>query len=169
MAAAPHITFHRLPGALDAPIRQGHPGDAAVDLAVPEDVVLMPHSTTLVKTHVAVTLPPGYWALLKERSSIAKRNVIVTAGVIDNGYRGNLRISLANNNDWRKCNAPGGPCGPHILCRCQFNENVVRFSKGDFVAQLIPMHQSFYTFVVADEEPDTTTSRGVGGVGSTGK
>jgi dUTP pyrophosphatase len=52
-----------------------------------------------IKTGIAVQLPKGYGAIIKDRSSLASDGLHIVAGVIDNGYRGEIIIKMANLTD----------------------------------------------------------------------
>lgn len=142
------------------PVR-GTVGSVGYDLFVSEDIVI-PHSKvvamgtvglegqgvgcynlpTLVKTNTGVVLPPGCGALLKERSSVGKRGVCCLAGVIDNDYRGELRICVINHGD------------------------AFAVKAGDRIAQLV-VFQGF--FGLSDDRIVSSSERGTGGFGSTGR
>src|SRR5882724_12830223 len=78
-----------------------HPGeDLGYDIYAAESVVLSARGNGIVPTGISVELtsvdgkPMG--ALLRDRSSMAVRRLIVTAGVIDSGYRGEIKIVMEN-------------------------------------------------------------------------
>lgn len=124
-------------------------GDAGADLRAIEDVYLHPNKATLVKTGIAIELPPGYEAQVRPRSGMAlKQNVTVlnSPGTIDEGYRGEVGVILIYH-------AEGG--------------SGVDIKKGERIAQLVikPVEQA--RFIQADDLSET--SRGEGGFGSTGK
>lgn len=75
------------------------PGDAGMDLTSREDVELKPFETKIVNTGVAIELPVGYVGLLFPRSGLASKRGITLAhavGVIDSGYRGEIKAPLLN-------------------------------------------------------------------------
>ena len=81
-----------------------HPGeDLGYDIFSAEDLTLAPRGSALVPTGIAVELtvnsgePMG--ALLRDKSSLASRRLIVTAGVIDSGYRGEIKVVMENLAD----------------------------------------------------------------------
>ena len=79
---------------------KAHAGDLGYDLFASEDTILYPGETTLIPTGVAIQFPDGYGALIRDRSSVAtKRNLFVVAGVIDNGYVGEIMIALHNDTN----------------------------------------------------------------------
>jgi len=81
------------------PVRH-YPGDAGLDLASSEELMIMPGETLDVPTGVRVQLPPGFWGLIIGRSSALRRhNLLVQPGVVDNGWRGELFASVRNLSD----------------------------------------------------------------------
>src|SRR5580700_4927334 len=128
-----------------------HQGDAGADLFAREDVVLAPGGgRTLVSTGVAVALPPGYAGFVLPRSGLALRHGVTclnTPGLIDAGYRDELRVLLVNTD----------PSTPYEVKR------------GDRIAQLVIQAVEEAKFVeVADGKlPDS--ARGLGGFGHSGR
>ncbi len=84
----------------DAVIPQyAHVGDSGMDLCSIEDVVIRPGSWSTVRTGLSVELPPGTEAQVRPRSGLAARHAITvlnTPGTIDQGYRGEVCVVLAN-------------------------------------------------------------------------
>lgn len=123
------------------------PGDAGADLCSTETVVLGPGERALVGTGVALALPAGTVGLVAPRSGLAARrglSIVNSPGIIDSGYRGEIRVCLINLD-------PREP---------------IRVDSGDRVAQLIVVPFVRADFVRVDELDET--SRGAGGYGSTG-
>lgn len=124
-----------------------HPGDAGADLRTTHDVTLQPGERALVGTGVRVALPEGHVGLITPRSGLAARHglsVVNSPGIIDSGYRGEIRVSLINLD----------PAEPLTLLA------------GDRIAQLVVLPFVSATFTRVDTLDDT--SRGAGGYGSTG-
>jgi dUTP pyrophosphatase len=72
-------------------------GDAGVDLCAIEEIVFPPYSRASVPTGLAVELPEGCVGLIWDKSGVAKKQGIkVMGGVIDEGYRGEIVLVLAN-------------------------------------------------------------------------
>ena len=123
------------------------PGDAGADLRSTEDVVLAPGERRLVGTGVSLAIPEGHVGLVTPRSGLAARaglSIVNSPGVIDSGYRGEIRVCLINLD----------PAVP------------IELAAGDRIAQLVIMpfvHASFVPVEALD-----ATVRGVGGYGSTG-
>ncbi|MEQ8842786.1 MAG: dUTP diphosphatase [Acidimicrobiales bacterium] len=76
------------------------PGDAGVDLVARESVTLAPGGgRALVPTGIAIALPEGYAGFVQPRSGLAFRHgvtVLNTPGLVDSGYRGELKVCLVN-------------------------------------------------------------------------
>lgn len=123
---------------------KAHSTDLGYDLFCSFDVELPPRSVTLVDTGICIGFPLGYGGLLRDRSSVStKRGLFVVAGVIDQAYRGQIKVAMYNSNDtWD------------------------RFTVGDKIAQML-----LYPVISAEamevDELDET-DRGAGGFGSTG-
>ena len=76
-----------------------HPGDAGMDVRSGEELVIEPGDRSLVRTGLVMMLPPGYEAQVRPRSGLALKNgvtVLNTPGTIDEGYRGEVGVILAN-------------------------------------------------------------------------
>ena len=123
-----------------------HAHDAGADLTAAEAVVVAPGERVLVPSGVAVAIPDGFAGFVLPRSGLAINNgvtVINAPGLIDSGYRGELKVGLVNHGE-------------------------VSFSiaRGDRIAQLVIMAVVTAEFVEVEELD--STSRGEGGFGSTG-
>jgi len=123
------------------------PGDAGYDLYALDAVNLAPWSRALIATGVYLEIPPGYVGLVKDRSSMALAGLHTMGGVIDSGYRGEIRIILLNTND---------------------TDYVIR--AGHKIAQIIviPCYTEALT-AVESLDALSATERGAGGFGSTGE
>jgi dUTP pyrophosphatase len=127
-----------------------HPGeDLGYDVYAAEDVVLPARGGAIVPTGISVELisddggrPMG--ALIRDRSSMAVKHIIAAAGVIDAGYRGEIRIVMEN------------------LSATDFEIHV-----GDKIANLIPYPVLTSTVEVVEDLAES--GRGAGGFGSTGR
>lgn len=123
-----------------------HPGDAGLDLASCETVEIAPGSTAMVRTGVAISLPPGTEGQVRPRSGLAAKHAVTVLnapGTIDEGYRGELRVILIN----------------HGL-------EVFRVEPGMRIAQLVVAPVLRVETALVDSLDDT--ARGTGGFGSTG-
>ena len=80
---------------------QAYEGDAGFDLAACEHVVLEPGERAVVATGIAVEIPDGYAGFVQPRSGLAQRHgvgVVNSPGLIDSGYRGEIKIVLINTD-----------------------------------------------------------------------
>lgn len=122
-----------------------HPSDAGMDFYALENALILPQERKLISTGIAMAIPQGYVGLLWDKSGIATKHGIKTmAGVIDAGYRGEIKILLHNLS-----------LQPFII------------EKGSKIAQMLiqSVEQKEIKEVTELEE----TERGEGGFGSTGK
>jgi dUTP diphosphatase len=80
---------------------RAHPGDAGLDLHSIEAAILGPGDRASVGTGIAVEIPTGYAGLVLPRSGLAARHgisVVNAPGLIDAGYRGEIRVLLLNTD-----------------------------------------------------------------------
>ena len=80
---------------------QAYPGDAGLDLAACEGVELGPGERAVVGTGLAVAIPEGHAGFVQPRSGLAAKHgitIVNTPGLVDSGYRGELRIVLHNTD-----------------------------------------------------------------------
>lgn len=142
------VPFQRLHPEARAPAR-AHAGDAGYDLWSVEEVELPPGERALVGTGVSVAIPEGYAGLVLPRSGLAVRHgvsLVNTPGLIDSGYRGEIRVPLINH-DLRE---------------------TFRVERGMRIAQLILVSAGDAVFVEVDFLEAGTDGRGEGGFGSSG-
>ena len=77
-----------------------HRTDAGADLFSTEEIVLRPKERALVSTGIALEIPEGYAGLIWDKSGISSKHGLTTmAGVIDSGYRGEVKVLLINLSD----------------------------------------------------------------------
>ena len=94
------LSFRKLRDDAVVPAR-AYDGDAGLDLTACERVVLEPGERALVGTGLAVAIPEGYAGFVQPRSGLAARHgitIVNTPGLVDSGYRGELRIILLNTD-----------------------------------------------------------------------
>ncbi len=80
---------------------QAYPGDAGLDLSACDAVSLEPGERAVVPTGIAVEIPEGFAGFVQPRSGLAARHgigVVNSPGLIDSGYRGELRVVLINTD-----------------------------------------------------------------------
>ena len=121
-----------------------NPGDAGMDFYSNEEVILEPNQRKLISTGISMAIPEGYVGLFWDKSGIASKFGIKTmAGVIDSGYRGEIKILL------------------HNLSTEKFE-----VKKGMKIAQMLiqPVEQK----QIIEVDLLDQTERGEGGFGSTG-
>jgi dUTP diphosphatase len=128
-----------------------HPGDAGADLYARQDVTLPAGGgRALIPTGVALALPPGYAGFVLPRSGLALRHGVSclnTPGLIDAGYRDELRVLLVNTD----------PVAHYEVRR------------GDRIAQLVVQAVEEAKFVEVPDGELPESSRGLGGFGHTGR
>ena len=81
--------------------QRAYAGDAGLDLAACERVELAPGARAVVPTGLAVAIPEGYAGFVQPRSGLAARagiSIVNTPGLVDSGYRGELRVVLLNTD-----------------------------------------------------------------------
>src|SRR5665811_2144937 len=82
-------------------LERAYRGDAGLDLASCERVVLAPGERAIVGTGLAVAIPVGHAGFVQPRSGLAARHGIAlvnSPGLIDSGYRGELRVVVLNTD-----------------------------------------------------------------------
>jgi dUTP pyrophosphatase len=80
---------------------RAYAGDAGLDLSSCERVELAPGERALVGTGLAVAIPDGYAGFVQPRSGLATKHgisIVNTPGLVDSGYRGELRVALLNTD-----------------------------------------------------------------------
>jgi len=80
---------------------QAYEGDAGMDLAACEAVTIEPGERAVVPTGLAIEIPAGYAGFVQPRSGLAVRHgigIVNTPGLIDSGYRGEIRVVLINTD-----------------------------------------------------------------------
>ena len=141
------LAFQRLREDAVVPVR-AYPGDAGLDLAACERVELGPGERAVVGTGLAVAIPEGYAGFVQPRSGLASRHgisVVNAPGLIDSGYRGEVRVLLLNTD----------------------REEPFEVSVGDRIAQLVLVAYAAPEVEEVGELAEST--RGLGGFGSTGR
>lgn len=127
---------------------RAYPGDAGLDLVACERHELGPGQRALVGTGIAVAIPPGHAGLVTPRSGLAAEHgitIVNTPGLVDSGYRGELRVVLHNTD----------------------GQATFVVEPGMRVAQLVVVEVPGASLREVDELPES--ERGTGGFGSSGK
>ena len=141
------LRFTRLSEAARPPAR-AHDGDAGYDLHAAEAVALGPGERASVGTGIAVEIPDGCAGLVLPRSGLAARHGIALVnppGLIDAGYRGELRVLLLNTD----------------------RSEAFDVAPGDRIAQLVLVRHEAPELVEVESLEES--ARGVGGFGSSGR
>jgi dUTP pyrophosphatase len=92
------IEFKRIRDDEVCPVpERSYPGDAGMDLTCARQVVVMPGARVQVAHNIAVAIPEGFFGLILPRSSaLLKKGILVSLGIIDNGFRGELQTVVHN-------------------------------------------------------------------------
>lgn len=141
------VQIKRLDKGMDLPC-YACPGDAGLDLRASADVDLAPGKRAMVPTGLAIALPEGYAGFVQPRSGLAAReglSIVNTPGLVDSGYRGELKVILINTDD----------------------EKAIHIARGERIAQLVIQQVPMVHLEEVDELD--VSERGAAGFGSTGR
>jgi dUTP pyrophosphatase len=141
------LRFQRLREEATIPSR-AHEGDAGLDIYACEPAHLGPGERWSVGTGIAVEIPKGHAGLVLPRSGLAREHGIAlvnSPGLIDSGYRGEIRVLLINNDP----------------------ADIFRVKPGDRIAQLLVVPVAIADAV--EVETLAESARGAGGFGSSGR
>ena len=123
---------------------RAHATDAGADIKTPHDVLVRSNGSAVVHTGVHVELPPNTVGMLKSKSGLNVHNGIVSEGVIDEGYTGEIVVKLYNHSD-----------------------DNVRLARGSKITQLVVLPVEYPEFELVDEI--SGGERGDNGFGSSGR
>lgn len=118
--------------------------DTCADLCADEDADIPSFSVGKISTGLAFEAPPGIYFRILPRSGMSSKGYIVTAGIVDNSYRGDIIVALYNSTS-----------EPYHV------------SKGDKIAQVEP--RTFHQMELEEVDKLSDTARGDKGFGSSGK
>jgi dUTP pyrophosphatase len=125
--------------------KYAHEGDAGMDLYINESVELEPGERKSIPLGISIEIPEGYVGLMWDKSGLSHKYGIKSfGGVIDSGYRGEIHAGVMNLSD-----------------------KYFKFEKGHKIAQLLIQKIENVDFEEVKEL--SNTSRGEGGLGSTGR
>ena len=128
---------------------RSHPHDAGLDLYALEDTAVLTNTTDVIRTGIAVDVPPGYEAQVRPRSGVSlNTNFKVVLGTVDSGYTGEIKIILQNVQD------------PYLEIQDEF------IGRGVKIAQLV-ISPIVTPSVEIVEELESESARGANGFGST--
>ena len=120
------------------------PYDAGSDLHAIEAAVLTPGERRVIKTGIAMEIPPGYYGRVAPRSGLSvKKGAMTLAGVVDSGYLGDVSVVLIN-----------------------LGQEPIEINVGDRIAQIIIESCAYPDWKIVDELLPSV--RGAAGWGSTG-
>jgi len=142
----PRVLVQRLDRDLPLPARARR-DDAGLDLYAAETVTIEPGERALVPTGIALAIPAGHAGFVLPRSGLALRHGVTclnTPGLIDAGYRGEVKVLLINHD-----------------------RAAATVARGDRIAQLVIQRVEPAALVEVDELPES--DRGGGGFGSSGR
>ena len=122
----------------------GHVGDAGLDLFSVMECVLKGGEARAISTGIQVAIPEGYVGVIWDKSGISLKNIHRLAGVVDSGYRGEIKVVMTN-----------------------LSTEAFSVEKGMKIAQMLI--QPIVRAKVVDSDELDDTSRGENGFGSTGK
>jgi dUTP pyrophosphatase len=128
---------------------RAHVGDAGYDLRSVQRVDLAPGGRALVRTGISIAIPEGYAGLVLPRSGLAIRHgisLVNTPGLIDSGYRGEIRVPLINHD----------------------REETFLIEEGTRIAQLVFLRAASAFFAEVELLESATDGRGESGFGSSG-
>lgn len=120
-------------------------GDVGLDITAVDCYLSETENKLVCETGIAVEIPEGYGGFIFPRSSITKRNLVLSnsVGVIDSGYRGEIKFKF------------------------NYSKDSFFYEKGDRVGQLVILALPKVNVILADDL--SVTDRDVGGFGSTGR
>jgi dUTP pyrophosphatase len=121
----------------------GHPGDAGLDLHSCLDLTLAPGEVQAVPTGIQIAIPAGHVGLVWDKSGVSLKGVHRLAGVVDAGYRGEVKVVMVN-----------------------LGREPYEIKAGMKIAQMLIQPVDAVGVTETDDLGDT--SRGEGGFGSTG-
>ncbi len=140
------VLIKRIDLTLPAPER-AHAGDAGVDLRSSVDLVLRAGERATIPTGIALAIPPGYAGFVQPRSGMASKRglgIVNTPGLIDSGYRGEVKVIVINLDP----------------------REVIEIHRGDKIAQIVFLEVPDLKLIEVDELPPS--ERGERGFGSSG-
>lgn len=122
-------------------------GDAGLDLRTQKEFVLYPGECMNIPTGLCMSIPSGVVGMVCSRSGLAAKyqvEVLGAPGIVDSGYRGEIRVTLKNHGT-----------------------QAVTFAEGDRIAQILFVAHHMEDAVLKEVEELDETERGTGGFGST--
>lgn len=123
-------------------------GSAGFDIYSPSEHTLYPGDVCIIPTGFIMEIPAGYHGKIVSRSSLGSKKIRIAAGenIIDADYRGEVFVCICNDSDTK-----------------------YTIHRGDRVAQILIRENTAVTFIPCDRSEMSSTERGDGGFGSTGR
>lgn len=125
------------------PVR-AHESDAGYDLFAMTDIYVQPEGKVSADTGVHIEIPAGYFGDIRPKSGLLFKHDIITAGTVDSGYTGSVKVRIIN-----------------------LGHEPYQFHKGDKIAQMVII--PFVAAELVEVDALNDTERGNGGFGSTGR
>lgn len=138
-----YLKVERLTATAKLP-QKAHTGDAAFDLYASEYYSIAPYSQDLVATGIKMAIPTGQVGLIWDKSGLATAGITTLGGVIDSGYRGEIKVIIKN-----------------------LSEEMFNIIPGQKIAQILI--QTINSPEIREEKISDRTERETGGFGSSGK
>lgn len=117
--------------------------DSGYDICSSVNIRIPVNKVIKVPTGLAFQAPEGYELQVRPRSGLSSKGVVVILGTVDNGYRGEVQVIVANKSN-----------------------EIYSINEGDKIAQIVPVAIPHFEIIEVDELSDTV--RGSNGFGSTG-
>lgn len=146
------------------PSKRDEDGCYDIYACIGRDIIIQPHTTSLIPTGIASAFDAGYRIGIRERGTNTKAGLIVMAGQIDSGYRGEWFVALYNGND-----IPVEITS--TISEIEITDDFIRFPTNKAIAQaaleVVPTADvEEYTY---EELIAIPSARGVGSLGSSNK
>lgn len=127
--------------------QRAHFSDAGIDFRTPVAFTLAPGEAKVIDLLVAAEIPVGMYGLFESKSGLmTKHHIVVEGGTIDAGFRGSIKISMANHGT-----------------------EPYHFFQGDKIAQMVVMPCDLSSIDVVESLDEPDDGRGTDGYGSTGR
>lgn len=161
---ADHIKFARKDGAVKFPTKRDEDGCYDIYAHITEDFVIPAHTNELVPTGLYSAFDKKYRVAIRERGSNTKANMIVMAGQIDSGYRGEWFVSIYNGNS-------KGIILSNDVDRVFDNGSIIYVPTSKAIAQFAVEYVPVVNIseISVDELQKIDSERGTGALGSSNK
>lgn len=149
------------------PLVKVRESDAGFDVIAVEDFEILPNERAILPTGVAVCIPYGYYGQIHDRSSMAAKGIVVSGGVIDSEYRGEVRVILTNTKSFVREfeEIPFKNTKQDVETRIP--DKSFKINRGNKIAQIVIHKIALPKIEIVKELPKS--DRGSKGFGSSGK